>query len=68
MLATNPVFHSRTKHIDVRHYFVRQIIESAALMLKHVPSEGMPADILTKALSKSKHTNCVKLLELAEVN
>lgn len=63
-LAVNPVFHARTKHIDVRHHFVREIIESGKLKLKHLASTDMPADILTKALTKFKHDHCINLMGL----
>lgn len=65
-LATNPVFHARTKHIDIRHHYVREIIESGQVVLEHVSSEEMPADILTKALTKPKHERCVDLLGLTQ--
>lgn len=68
MLASNTVFHSRTKHIDIRYHFVRQIVESGALTLDHIPTEKMPADVLTKGLSKPKHTNCINLLGLEMIN
>lgn len=64
-LAQNPVFHSRTKHIDVRHHVIREILSTGMLTLEHVASDDMPADVLTKALSKPKHENCVRLLGLS---
>lgn len=35
-LANYPVFHGRTKHIDVRHHFVRKIIGSGQIFLEHI--------------------------------
>lgn len=63
-LATFPVFHSRTKHIHVRHHFVREVIKSGEIRLEHMSSEHMPADILTKALTKPKHQRCILSLGL----
>lgn len=63
-LATNPVFHARTKHIDVRHHFVREVAESGQVTLGHVASDEMPADVLTKALPRPKHQRCLELLGL----
>lgn len=63
-LATYPVFHNRTKHIDVRHHFVWEVIETGKIQLEHMTSENMPADILTKALTKPKHQRCVLSLGL----
>ncbi|KMQ91353.1 opie2a pol protein [Lasius niger] len=66
-LATNPVFHARTKHIDIRHHLVREIVDAGLIRLEHVASEEMPADVLTKALTKPKHGTCIRLLELSRV-
>lgn len=55
MLASNPVFHARPKHIDIRHHFVRNIVESGLVRLRYLASEEMPDDVLTKALPKPKH-------------
>ncbi|CAA0831750.1 Unknown protein [Striga hermonthica] len=48
-LAKNPAFHSRTKHIEVKYHFIRQLLEKKVLQLKKVPGERNPADMLTKA-------------------
>lgn len=63
-LAKNPVFHARSKHIDIRTHFVRNTIKDAKLELRYLPTEKMPADILTKALPKAKVDICVKELGL----
>ena len=49
-LAKNPVQHARTKHIDIRHHFVRQALQEKQIVLQYVPTEEMSADLLTKAL------------------
>lgn len=67
MLASNLVFHTRTKHIDIRHHFVRDIVETGSVRLEYLASEEMPADVLTKALSKPKHETCIGLLVLSRV-
>ena len=66
-LGTSPIYHARTKHIDIRHHFVREIVESGEIVLEHVASDNMPADILTKALTKPKHEQCVHLLALSRI-
>ncbi|KAH9142680.1 hypothetical protein AeRB84_013262 [Aphanomyces euteiches] len=48
--ATNPVHHSRTKHIDVRYHFVRERIQLQELGLEYVPSKDNVADLFTKPL------------------
>ncbi|CAL8992931.1 unnamed protein product [Prunus brigantina] len=54
-ISKNPVQHSRTKHIDIRHHFIRDLMEDKILSLEFVPSEKQLADILTKALDFQKH-------------
>lgn len=54
-LASNAVFHDRTKHIAIRHHFVREKVDSGEIIPKYVPTGEQVADILTKGLSKEKH-------------
>jgi hypothetical protein len=51
-IAKNDVFHNRSKHIDMRHHFIRDHVKSGAITLQWVPTEDQEADILTKALGK----------------
>ena len=60
-LAKNPIFHSRSKHIDVRHHFVRDIIENRLLEIEYVPTDQMAADVLRKGLSGPKHRQVLRL-------
>lgn len=65
-LAENNRYHSRTKHIDIRHHFLRSICQQGIIELKYMASEKMPADVLTKGLSGVKHREC--LFNLGVVN
>ena len=65
-LAENPVFHARTKHIDIRHHFVREAINNGSFQLCYVSTEEMAADVLTKGLPRSKHDKCRSLIGLGE--
>jgi len=64
-LSSNTVCNNRTKHIDMRHHFLREKINSGEIIFKYVETEKMIADILTKALSKCKHVYCVKEMGIA---
>ena len=51
-LATNPLSSGNSKHIDIRHHFLRSLVEDGVLAIRHVSSEQQHADILTKALPR----------------
>lgn len=50
-LANNPVFHGRSKHIDIRYHFIRECVEQGEVVIKHVRTEDQRADVLTKAMA-----------------
>lgn len=54
-LSKSTGYHARTKHIDIRHHFVRQRISYGQVEIQHVGTERMIADVLTKSLFKPKH-------------
>eukprot|EP00268_Persea_americana_P025832 TRINITY_DN25201_c0_g1_i1.p1 TRINITY_DN25201_c0_g1~~TRINITY_DN25201_c0_g1_i1.p1 ORF type:complete len:143 (+),score=9.87 TRINITY_DN25201_c0_g1_i1:62-490(+) len=49
-ISKNPVQHSRTKHIDIRHHFIRDLVEEKIISLHHIPTKNQLADIFTKPL------------------
>ncbi|XP_057426163.1 uncharacterized mitochondrial protein AtMg00810-like [Lotus japonicus] len=53
-ISKNPIQHSRTKHIDIRHHFIRELVEEKIITLEHVETELQLADIFTKALDAAK--------------
>ena len=50
-LANNPLSSARTKHIDVRFHFIRELTRSKTISVEYVPTKEQRADILTKALT-----------------
>ena len=54
LMAANPVLHSRTKHIELDLYFVRERILQKLLHVKHTPAHDQIANILTKPLSSTR--------------
>jgi len=53
-LAKNPVFHKRSKHIQVRYHHIRELVSEGQINIEYVRTEDQKADILTKPLSKGK--------------
>jgi hypothetical protein len=51
-MANNPVEHSRTKHIDIRHHFLRDQQQKGDIKVYHVSIENQLADIFTKPLDE----------------
>jgi hypothetical protein len=59
MSSTSQV-HERTKHIDIRHHFVRDASQKGRIRIKYLPTNKITADILTKALPRDAHQRHVK--------
>ena len=57
-IAKNPVHHGRTKHIAIRHHFIREAIENEEVQLNFCKTNNQVADIFTKAL---KHDDFKRL-------
>ena len=51
-LATNPTYNRRTRHIEIRYHYIRELIASNDLTLVKVNGIDNPADLLTKAVDK----------------
>ena len=51
-LAKNPVYHQRSKHIDIRYHYIRLEVQNKNVELIYVPSSDNVADIFTKPVTK----------------
>lgn len=66
-LAKNPSTHTRTKHIDIRHHIIREMIESGEISLVYTKTEDQLADIFTKPLSGPRHSELVRKLGMSGI-
>jgi hypothetical protein len=57
-LAKNPIFHERSKHIRVRHHFIRGCLEEGSIKVGYINTKDQLADLLTKPLGR------IRFLEL----
>ncbi|KAJ8759097.1 hypothetical protein K2173_004103 [Erythroxylum novogranatense] len=56
-LAENPVFHARTKHVEVHYHYIREKVLQGEIMLTHILTENQVADLFTKGLGTTKFIN-----------
>ncbi|KAG7540627.1 hypothetical protein ISN45_Aa07g008040 [Arabidopsis thaliana x Arabidopsis arenosa] len=61
-ITKNPVHHIRTKHIGIRHHFIRELVEGKLVEILYIDTEKQLADIFTKPLDLSTFTNLQKSL------
>ena len=58
-LAKNPLYHARTKHVDIRYHFIREKVNSKEINLVYCPTNQLLADGLTKAITISQWTEFI---------
>ena len=63
-LAKNPVFHDRSKHIDIRYHYIRECIARKDVQVEYVKSQDQIADIFTKPLKFEDFVRLRNLLGL----
>ena len=63
-LSKNPKYHSRTKHIDMRHHFLRDKVEKSEIVLSYCPAEETVADVMTKQSAKIRFQKLRELMGL----
>jgi hypothetical protein len=57
-------FHERTKHIDVRNFFIRHHIREKTLYIKKIDTKDNPPVMLTKAVLKAMFEHCLDLVRI----
>jgi hypothetical protein len=67
-ISKNSVFHSRTKHINFKHHYIREAVEDEEIKIKHVKTEDQLIDIFTKTFYCDKFVYFRKLLRITNKN
>ena len=63
-ISKNPVQHSKTKHIEIRYHFIRDLIERKTVTLEYIPNECQNADIFTKSLDRSRFKTLRQVIDV----
>jgi hypothetical protein len=53
-MTENHVFHDRSKHIEIRYHFIRDMVQRGALKLQYISTDEQVVDVMTKPLSRVK--------------
>jgi hypothetical protein len=61
-LTQNAVYSARSKHIEARYFYIREMVQAGKLQTQHVSSEDNVADIFTKPLDKANHHRLARAL------
>jgi hypothetical protein len=64
----NPIQHSRTNHIHIRHHFISDLVESREVALIFIPTENQLADILTKPLDERNFESLKKAIDVCDMS
>jgi len=54
-LSENPVFHNKSKHIEIKHHFIQDMVEKGVVELRYISTDEQITDIITKPLSRVKY-------------
>jgi hypothetical protein len=63
-LAKNPVFHERSKHIRVRHHFIRDCLEEGSIKTGYINTKDQLADLLIKPLGRIRFLELCSKIEM----
>lgn len=65
-LCKNHTYHERTKHIDIRMYWIRDVISDGKVQIRKIPTSDNPVDFIRKVVPASKFRHCLNMLKIGE--
>jgi hypothetical protein len=66
-LSEHPVFHERSKHIEIKYYFIQDKVQEGEVKLEYIPTDEQTTDILTKPLSRIKFAYFREKMGIVEI-
>jgi hypothetical protein len=66
-LSEHPVFHERSKHIEIKYYFIQDKVQEGEVNLEYIPTNEKTIDILTKPLSRIKFAYFQEKMGIVEI-
>ena len=51
-MMENPMFHDKSKHIEIQYFYIRDMVQKGAIKLQYVSTDEQVADVLTRPLSR----------------
>ena len=63
-ISKNTKDHGKVKHIDIRHHYIRELLESGAIAIEQVTSSDNLADLFTKPLARDHHHRLLSSLNI----
>ena len=65
-LTKNPVFHGRSKHIDIKHHYIRELVKNKEIMVEYCASEDQIANIFMKPLKAEQFFKLKRMLGMGK--
>ena len=65
-LSKNLVFHDRSKHIEIKYHYIRDMVQRKTIHVQYLPTHEQIANIFTKPLAKTKFEYFCERLRLVE--
>jgi len=63
-LSKNPAHHEKTKHIDIKLHFIRNVVSMGVVRMVKIHTDRNPADMLTKVVTTAKFKVCLDIASL----